>query len=154
MNTFLAAAFLQRMAKKSAQLNVRIDPDVLDSLEAIENNHGITQSVLVRHLLAAVDAFYKKHKWFSLPVTVTPEKFQNTEAMSVPENRTVPVEVPAQTPRRKLRGVNHPNLEPGARAMAESLNAGRFGATQESIASQGQAIAAENKKKRRSRLAK
>lgn len=68
------------MAKKSAQLNVRIDPDVLDSLEAIENNHGITQSVLVRHLLAAVDAFYKKNKWFSLPATVTPEKFQNQAA--------------------------------------------------------------------------
>lgn len=81
------------MAKKSAQLNVRIDPDVLDSLEAIEEKHGITQSVLVRHLLAAVDVFYKEHKWFSLPVVVAPEKFQNQGAAINRARNTAAIQV-------------------------------------------------------------
>lgn len=65
---------LEVVAKKTGQLNVRIDPWLQDALEEIEENHRIGQSEMVRGLVEAAVHFYKQHGWFGFPVTIEPKE--------------------------------------------------------------------------------
>jgi hypothetical protein len=56
------------MAKKSGQLNVRVDPDDQDILLQIEEKHGLTEAIIIRALVKQVAAFYREHGYFVLPV--------------------------------------------------------------------------------------
>lgn len=64
------------MSKKTNQLNISITPEQAVFIEQVAK-HRITGPELVRGLLDAAAEFYKKNGWFSFPVTITPEKFQN-----------------------------------------------------------------------------
>lgn len=67
------------MPKKTGQLSVRVSSDLQSGLEAIEAKHHIGQAEIVRGLVAAAVAFFNKEGWFSFPVKITPEIFQNPE---------------------------------------------------------------------------
>lgn len=66
------------VSKKSGQLNVKITPDQEAFIAELEK-HRITGPELVRGLLDAARGFYKENGWFSFPLTITPEKFQQTQ---------------------------------------------------------------------------
>lgn len=56
------------MAKKTGQLNVRIDPEDQGVLEEIEEKHGLAGQVVIRALVKEVVAFYRENGYFVLPV--------------------------------------------------------------------------------------
>ena len=77
------------MAKKTAQLNIRIEADDLKILNAIEENHYINPSLLTRGLIKAAINFYRENGWFSFPASVTcavPENVLKVGGRVVPES--------------------------------------------------------------------
>ena len=66
---------MHTVSKKSGQLNVSITPEQ-EAFIAELAKHRITGPELVRGLLDAAADFYAEHGWFSFPLTITPEKFQ------------------------------------------------------------------------------
>ena len=63
--------------KNDARLELRLPASVFKTLEKIEKTHEIKPQDLLRHLASKVAVFYDKNGWFSFPVTITPEHFQN-----------------------------------------------------------------------------
>ena len=68
--------------KNDGQLNVRLPEEVLASLLKIEAKHGPTPNEILRKLAAGAAAFFDEHDWFTSPVIITPEQFQNQKAAS------------------------------------------------------------------------
>jgi hypothetical protein len=65
------------VSKKSLQLNVSITAEQ-EAFIAELAKHRITGPELVRGLLDAARDFYRENGWFSFPLTITPEKFQQS----------------------------------------------------------------------------
>lgn len=70
------------MSKKSGQLNVSITPEQEAFITELAK-HRITGPELIRGLLDASAEFYEENGWFSFPLAVTPEKFQQTPRVKV-----------------------------------------------------------------------
>ena len=70
---------MHNVSKKSGQLNVKVTPEQEAFIAELEK-HRITGPELVRGLLDAAADFYAEHGWFSFPLTITPEKFQEIAA--------------------------------------------------------------------------
>jgi hypothetical protein len=66
---------MHTVSKKSGQLNVSITPEQEAFIEELAK-HRITGPELVRGLLDEAKKFYDDNGWFSFPLTITPEKFQ------------------------------------------------------------------------------
>ena len=60
------------MAKKSAQISVRMDQKLYDTLTHIEERHGITSQEIARRCLEQIVEFYEKNGWFGFPLKIEP----------------------------------------------------------------------------------
>jgi hypothetical protein len=61
------------MAKKTGQLSIRISPELVEGVEAIEEKHHLGQAEIVRGLVEAAVKFYQQNGFFSFPVHLEPE---------------------------------------------------------------------------------
>lgn len=77
---------MHTVSKKSGQLNVSITPEQ-EAFIAELAKHRLTGPELVRGLLDEARKFYDENGWFSFPLTITPEKFQQA-ARSKPAKKS------------------------------------------------------------------
>jgi hypothetical protein len=97
------------MAKKTGQLNVRIDPSLTGALDEIEQKFRIGQSELVRGLVEAAVQFYKKNGFFAFPVVIEPEASFLQRARQYKSDADLPQVAgkdtePKQTPKLRKTG--------------------------------------------------
>lgn len=74
---FRSACTMHLVSKKSGQLNVKVTPEQEAFIAQLEK-HRITGPELIRGLLDAARDFYRENGWFSFPLTITPDKFQQS----------------------------------------------------------------------------
>lgn len=112
----------QNVSKKSGQLNISITPEQAAFLEKLAR-HRITAPELVRGLIDAAASFYEKNGWFSFPVTITPETFQNQEAAPSGKSQGAETSVKADASNFNNDGPISNALKTGARRLNFAKNA-------------------------------
>jgi hypothetical protein len=110
--------------KLDARLELKLKTSTLDVLKQIELRHRLSPQETLRSLADAAADFFKKYGWFSFPVTVSPEKFQNQE-MPMPQGRPVPAEMPASNTKPELGMPRYTQENMSAKIAAHRLEAAR-----------------------------